>query len=147
VQTVSSVLSDESIDDGRNVMEILWNREKVTRKVQRTLGRIIAAMKWTLLKIVFIGKDKAKRGKVKNSTRTRRRWQNILTNLPGVIGEARNATTPFEAWNCLITDEILGNIVQHTNQYILIIQPNCSRESDAKHRKIWDNKLLLVFCA
>ena len=31
-------------------------------EVQRTVGRIIAAMKWTLLKIVFIGKDKTKWG-------------------------------------------------------------------------------------
>jgi hypothetical protein len=37
-----------------------------------------------------------------------------------------------EAWNCLITDEIFNNIVQYTNQYILITQPNFSRESDAK---------------
>ena len=26
----------------------------------------------------------------------------------------------FETWNYLITDEILDNIVQHTNQYIPI---------------------------
>jgi hypothetical protein len=43
-----------------NSMEIMWNPEKVTRKVQRKLGRIIAAMKWTLPIIVFIGKDKTK---------------------------------------------------------------------------------------
>jgi hypothetical protein len=50
-------------------------------------------------------------GEVKSSTP-------ILTQLLEVIGQARNATTPFEAWKCLITDEILYNIVQHTNQYI-----------------------------
>jgi hypothetical protein len=79
----------------------MWNREKVTRKVQRTLGRIIAAMKWTLLKIVFIGKDKTKWGKVKCPTHFRRRWQFILTNLPRVIGEAG---TPLRPSNSLITD-------------------------------------------
>jgi hypothetical protein len=116
----------------QNAMDIMWNREKVTRRVQRTLGRIIAAMKWTLLKIVFIGKDKMMWGKLKCPKYIRRRWQNILTNLPEVIGEARYTTTPFEASNCRITDEILGNIVQHTNQYVLIVHLNFSRESDAK---------------
>jgi hypothetical protein len=37
-----------------------------------------------------------------------------------------------EAWNCVVTDEISNNIIHHTNQYILIIQPNLSRESDAR---------------
>jgi len=54
----------------------------------------------------FVGKDKAKWGKVKSSTHThthtRRRWQNILTKLPGVTGQARNATASFEAWSGLI---------------------------------------------
>jgi len=31
-------------------------------EVQRTLGRIMAAMKWTLLEIVFIGKEKTEVG-------------------------------------------------------------------------------------
>jgi hypothetical protein len=49
-----------------------------------------------------------------------------------IIGHARTATTPFEILNCLTTDQMLYNIVQHTNQYILITQSNFSRESDAK---------------
>jgi hypothetical protein len=67
---------------------------------------------------------------IKSSTHIRRRWQNILTKLYGVIGRSREASAPFEAWNCLVTDGILDNIVQHTNRYILIIRPNFSRESD-----------------
>jgi len=43
-----------------------------------------------------------------------------------------NTTTPFEAQKCLITDEILDNIVHCTNQCILITQPNYRHESDAK---------------
>ena len=31
-----------------------------------------------------------------------------------------------------ITGEVLDNILHHTNYYIFIIQPNISRESDAK---------------
>jgi hypothetical protein len=80
----------------------------------------------------FIGKDKTKWDKAKCTTHIRRRWQNILTKLPGFTGHARNATTPFEAWNCFITDEILDNIFQLTNQYIHIIQAHFSRKRDAK---------------
>ena len=53
------VIDDDSIDDG-----IEWDgkyvepKKKVTRKVQKTLRRmIIAAMKWALLTDVFSGKD------------------------------------------------------------------------------------------
>jgi len=56
----------------------------------------------------------------------------ILTKWPGLTGQGRNATMPFETWNCLITDEVVDNIVQHTNQYILIIHSNFSHKSDAK---------------
>ena len=37
-----------------------------------------------------------------------------------------------EAWNCVITDGILNNIIHHINQYILVIQPNFNGESDAR---------------
>jgi len=43
-----------------------------------------------------------------------------------------NTTTPFEAQKCFITEEILDNIVQCTNQCILITHPNYRHESDAK---------------
>jgi hypothetical protein len=106
-------------------MEVMCNREEVTRSVQKTLGRmVIATMKWTVPTFVFIGKDKMQRVKVKRSTHILRRWQNVLTKLPGVIGHARNVTTPIEAWSCLITNEILDNAAQRTNQCILSIQIN-----------------------
>jgi len=50
------VSDDDSIDDGtgRNGMEIMWNGERVTGRVQKTLRRMItAALKWTLLRAVF----------------------------------------------------------------------------------------------
>jgi len=61
-------------------------------------------------------------------------WQNILTKLPVFTGQARNATTPFDAWNCLTTNEILYNTVhvEHTNQHIPIIHPNSSHERDVE---------------
>jgi len=65
----------------------------------------VAALNWTLLTILSIGKDKTKYDRVEGSIQIRSRWQNILTKLLGVIGQTRNATTPFEAWKFLRTDE------------------------------------------
>jgi len=48
---------------------------------------MIAAMKWVLLTIVFIGEGKMKCGKVQNSTHIRCSWKNILTKLPGVLAK------------------------------------------------------------
>jgi hypothetical protein len=71
----------------------------------------------------------------------------FLTKLFGFIGQERNATMPFETWNCLITDRVVDNIVQHTNQYILITQPNFSHESDAKLIDKIENKTFIdLFC-
>ena len=60
---------------GRNAMIITRSRETVTWSVQKTRRRIIiAALKWTLLTLVSVGKDKTKGDKVKRSTHIRRRW-------------------------------------------------------------------------
>ena len=53
-----------------------------------------------------------------------------------VSGQGRKPTRTLEAWKYLITDWILDNILQHTNQYIIIIQPNFSRESEDKLSEI-----------
>ena len=43
---------------GRNAMKIMWNREELIRSVQETLRRvIIVALKWTVLTVIFVGKD------------------------------------------------------------------------------------------
>lgn len=98
---------DDCIGDGTECDGVMWSREKVTWSVQQTLSRMItAAQQWTLLTAIFIVKDKTKWDKVKRCTHIRRRWQNILTKLPGVIGQARKVTTPSEAWNCLLQMKI-----------------------------------------
>ena len=46
---------------GRHAMEILGNRQEVTCRVRKKLRRLkIAALKWVLLTVVFIGNDKTK---------------------------------------------------------------------------------------
>lgn len=72
---------------GRNAMKIICNRQKVTRSVETLRRMITAAVKWTLLVIVLIGKDRTKWGEVDSSTNIRSRWQNILTKLPGLLAQ------------------------------------------------------------
>lgn len=83
------VSDDYSIDDrtesNENYVEL---REVCVHKMLHQM--INATLKWIL-------KNKMKQGKVKSSIHIRCRWQNILTKLPEVIGQARNATMPFEA--------------------------------------------------
>lgn len=43
-----------------------------------------------------------------------------------------NINSPVEAWRLFFTDEILDNIVKFTNQRILKIRPNYTRQRDAK---------------
>jgi hypothetical protein len=44
----------------------MWDREAGTRSIQKTRRRIVtAALKWTQLTIVSVGKDKTKGGKIK----------------------------------------------------------------------------------
>jgi hypothetical protein len=70
-----------------------------------------------------------------------------MTKLPGVRGQGKNANMPFETWNCLITDEILDNIFQHTNLYILNIKPKLSSESDAiLTDKIETKAFIILLC-
>jgi hypothetical protein len=123
---------------GRGAMEIMWKREKVTRRVLETLRRmIIAALKltWTLLTTLFTGKDKTNCGNVKSSTHIRSRWQYILTKLPEVIGQTESQYA-LRHTERSYTGEVLDSIFQHITRYIFIIQPNFSHASDVKQTKL-----------
>ena len=74
----------------------------------------------------FFGNDKTKCGKVKSSTHIRRGWQNILKKLPR--GNWPTKVRRYAVRNGIVSlDKILYNIAQHSNQCVLIIQPNFSR--------------------
>jgi hypothetical protein len=107
---------------GRNAMKIMWNRENVT------------ALQWTLLtgSLLSLARTRPTGGRSTRSTLVRRRWQNDLTKLPGVIDPARIVTALFGTWNRLTAVEAYNTILRHTNLYILIFQPNLSCENDAK---------------
>jgi hypothetical protein len=62
----SSISSDDVTDDYStgDETEIIWRLDKVTRKVQRMLCRVIfAAQKWTQLTVDYTGKEEAEWGK------------------------------------------------------------------------------------
>lgn len=84
-------------------------------------------------KYYFLGKDKAtkwfhepKSNKVPTSS------QNLIRRLPGVIGGARQASTPMESWICFFTNDIMEMIVHYINQYIEKIREKYDGEKDAK---------------
>jgi hypothetical protein len=122
------VSDDDSIDDETNwAMEIVWNLEKVARTMEKTLrGMIIDAMEQTLLSIVFIGKDKTKWGNVKS-----KQMAKYFDKIAWCFSPSQESHYTLRNVQLSITYEILDNISQHRNQYILIIQPNFSHESDA----------------
>lgn len=80
----------------------------------------------------LLSKDKKTKWstKVPNS-RIRRGNSNILRHLPGSVGEAKNASTPYESWKCIFTDDLLEMIVNNTNIYINKIKERFKRERDA----------------
>ncbi|UYV72085.1 hypothetical protein LAZ67_9001767 [Cordylochernes scorpioides] len=92
----------------------------------------------------YIGKDqKTKWKKALPPKNVRTRSKNIITHLPGVKGEARNAKSIFDCWNLFIDDNILECIVTNTNIYIWNIQQNYSREIDANLTNLHEIKALL----
>ena len=124
------VIDDNSLDDGTESNENYVEPKGDSKCAEDATSDNYCCNEVDATAICFQWKDKMMCGK--SSTHVRHKCQNILTKLPGVIGHARNATAPFETWNFLVTDKISDNTDQHTNNCILINQPNVSRESDAK---------------
>ena len=61
------------------------------------------------------------------------RPHNILTKLPGVVGEtARNSKTKIQCWSLFFSDEIINKIVLFTNQYIDTIKEKFQRDRDCR---------------
>lgn len=71
-----------------------------------------------------------------------RSW-NIISQLPGTRGIAKQAKSPFECWNLFINDEILDIIVEHTNFYIATKTQNYKRDRDCKETDKIEIKALI----
>jgi hypothetical protein len=136
------ILSDnvsDSIDDGTEFDENYVDMtEGDSACAEDAMSDGYSCNEMTATDNCFQWKGQDEVGKVKRSRYIRRRWQNILRKLHRIIGQAGKTTTPFEAWNCLITDEILDNNTQHTNQYILI-QPYFSGCHQSGTVTVWKN--------
>lgn len=66
----------------------------------------------------FTGKDKTTRWHKKPPATARTRRHNIITHLPGCVGDSRNVTDPKTAF-CLFFDvDIIDVLVENTNIYI-----------------------------
>ena len=87
--------------------------------------------------LVYIGKDKTTKWRKMQPKKCRTQPQNIITRLPGVIREARQAKLPIECWANFFSNEMLQKIVQYTNQYIrLEVRDRFERERDANDTDI-----------
>lgn len=82
----------------------------------------------------YLARDKITKWNKKPPSKKRRVSSiNILTQRPGVIGNAKGAKNAVECWANLFTDEILEIIVKFTNQYIDTIKHKFARERDITH--------------
>ena len=64
------------------------------------------------------------------STSGRTKKCNIVTNEPGVNSFAKNAQSPLECWQLYFPDEILNEIVNHTNSRLDQMRSKYNRERD-----------------
>jgi hypothetical protein len=111
---------------GRSAMEIMWKRETVTRRVLKTLRRmIIAALKWTwtLLTNLFTGKNKTKCGKVKRFYTHSKQMAKYSDKINWGYWSNKESKYTLRNMELSIPGEVLDNIFHHTNHYIFIIQP------------------------
>lgn len=66
----------------------------------------------------FIGKNGNRWFKEFTNRNVRTKAENIITHLPGVKNKGRDAKTPIECFLLFVDDQIIADIVLHTNQRI-----------------------------
>lgn len=81
----------------------------------------------------FLGRDNVTMwNKQKPRSNVRVSAKNIITKLPGNTCVSKGVTSPLEAWNLLISPELIRNLVKCTNIFIESVKERFSRERDAK---------------
>nr|XP_022910280.1 uncharacterized protein LOC111421369 [Onthophagus taurus] len=66
----------------------------------------------------YYGKNRFKWSSQPLIQRSRTQKHNIVSHLPGLRGEAKaigNSATPLQVWTCLLTNDILSEILKYTN--------------------------------
>lgn len=77
----------------------------------------------------YYGKNRFKWRSVPPAVNVRTRAHNLIFHLPGVIGPAKGlgkSCSESSAWSCLVTDDILEEIVKRTNEKLRKIRQNFS---------------------
>ena len=54
--------------------------------------------------------------------------QNVIRKKPGSTRHSRTATSPLDSWKLFLSDEIIHEIVVHTNEKITAFRNNLSNE-------------------
>ncbi|XP_049948062.1 uncharacterized protein LOC126456352 [Schistocerca serialis cubense] len=115
--------------DGEETDEDEERRDNKTNSFY--LGRVRPGPSHTTFPFFYLGRDnKTMWAKKPPGKRKRKESHNIITNLPGVIGNAKNAKTAVECWNNIFSDEILDMIDRYTNQYMYEGYSKSKRERD-----------------
>lgn len=70
--------------------------------------------------------------------------RNLIVHLPGAKGPAKNVSSPFEAWNLLIDNSILDEILNRTNEEIKRKVENINIKQ-SYHKDINKDELLAFF--
>lgn len=91
----------------------------------------------------FIGKDKSTQWAKHIPSRSKTRKENIIKHLPGPKGPMKNLKGIFEIWNYFFDVEMLGKIVEYTNQHITKYKDNYTRERNTKETDIAEIQALI----
>lgn len=79
----------------------------------------------------YLGKDsQTKWNKTAPSVMGRRRVRNIVTEQPGVKGEAKFLKEAGDIWKLFFSYTVIHQIVQYTNDQLLLLRPKYTRERD-----------------
>lgn len=81
----------------------------------------------------FVGKDKITNWSKHPPPTTKTRKHNIVTHLPGCVGESREVTDPMTAFCLFFDDGVVNMLVEYTNIFItLMVLPKFQNVSAAK---------------
>lgn len=94
-------------------------------------------------KSYFIGKDLTTKWLTNSNLSVRTRTHNIIKEVPGPKGRAKNTKTEFECWSCFFTYDVLNILVDCTNTYIDSKKEKYKDPSKARHTDECEMKAFL----
>lgn len=80
----------------------------------------------------FTGRDKVMKWQISNNNRVRHQVQNILIEDAGICRNGVGVTTFTQAWSLFISENIIEQVVRHTNEFIQKKVPSYNRIRDCK---------------